>query len=157
MMEVDRAAMTRDNRQISIQLELRANEVLAHKGLTAVQAHMLLYILHHSEHGVSLTGIHHDFGYSMPALSSLIKRLREKGYVRVEHCQGDDRRKLFFGTEKGAEVQAFLDRSMCVVQDQLYDGFSNEDLCTLDRMQKQMLKNLSATPNQTISREASEL
>ena len=69
MMEVDRAVMARDNRQISILLELRANEVLARRGLTAVQAHMLLYILHHGQDGISLTDIHREFGYSMPALS----------------------------------------------------------------------------------------
>lgn len=156
MMEVDRAVMARDNRQISILLELRANEVLARRGLTAVQAHMLLYILHHGQDGISLTDIHREFGYSMPALSSLVKRLREKGYVRVERCQGDDRRKLFYVTEKGVEVQAFLDRSMCQVQDQLYQGFSLEEIRTLDRMQKKMLQNLSAH-QETISKEASEL
>lgn len=154
-MEVDRDAITRDNRQISIQLELRANEELSREGLTAMQAHMLRYILRHSGEGTSLTAIHREFGYSMAALSSLLKRLREKGYVRVERCVGDDRRKLLFATEKGCQLQETLDRSMEVLQDRLYDQFSLEELDQLDRMQKKLLRNLA--PNrEEIQKEVSQ-
>lgn len=148
-MEVDRDAIARDNRQISIRLELRANAALSQKGLTAIQAHMLRYILRHSERGTSLTDIHREFGYSMASLSSLLKRLREKGYVRVERCEGDDRRKLLFGTEKGSAIQESLERSMDRVQDRLYDRFSTEELAELDRMQKKMLHNLSTFQDET--------
>ena len=142
-METDRSAMVRDNRQISIQLELLANRVMAQKGLTTIQAHMLLYILAHSAQGTSLTDIHREFGYSMAALSGLVKRLREKGYVRVEPCVRDDRRKLLFGTRKGEEVRDFLDRTILRAQDQLYREFSAQELAELDRLQKKMLRNLS--------------
>ena len=142
-METDRSAMVRDNRQISIQLELLANRVMAQKGLTTIQAHMLLYILAHSAQGTSLTDIHREFGYSMAALSGLVKRLREKGYVRVEPCVRDDRRKLLFGTRKGEEVREFLDRTILRAQDQLYREFSAQELAELDRLQKKMLHNLS--------------
>ena len=142
-METDRSAMVRDNRQISIQLELLANRVMAQKGLTTIQAHMLLYILAHSAQGTSLTDIHREFGYSMAALSGLVKRLREKGYVRVEPCVRDDRRKLLFGTRKGEEVRDFLDRTILRAQDQLYREFSAQELAELDRLQKKMLHNLS--------------
>ena len=98
-MELDRDTLARDNRQISIQMERRVNEALAQRGLTAVQAHMLLHILRRPEEGTSLTELHREFGYSMASLSGLIKRLREKGYVRVERCAGDDRRMLLFPTE----------------------------------------------------------
>ena len=142
-METDRNAMVRDNRQISIQLELLANRVMAQKGLTTIQAHMLLYILAHSAQGTSLTDIHREFGYSMAALSGLVKRLREKGYVRVEPCVQDDRRKLLFGTRKGEEVRDFLDRTILRAQDQLYREFSAQELAELDRLQMKMLHNLS--------------
>ena len=142
-METDRSAMVRDNRQISIQLELLANRVMAQKGLTTIQAHMLLYILAHSAQGTSLTDIHREFGYSMAALSGLVKRLREKGYVRVEPCVQDVRRQLLFGTRKGEEVRDFLVRTILRAQDQLYREFSAQELAELDRLQKKMLRNLS--------------
>lgn len=142
-MDVDRTEMIRVNRQINIQLERAATQTIAQKGLTGIQGHLLLCILAHSDKGMSLTDIHQEFGYSMAALSGLIKRLREKDYVRAEPCARDDRRKLLFGTEKGEQVREFLNRSICSAQDQLYAGFSQEDLVTLDRLQKKMLWNLS--------------
>lgn len=144
-MEVDRSTMVRDNRQISIRLELVANKWIAQEGLTAAQGQVLLYILQHSDVWSSLTSIHQEFGCSMAALSGLLKRLREKGYVRVEPCAADDRRKLLFGTEKGERVQEFLDRAMGDLLDQLYHGFSQEELELLDCLQKKMLRNLSAS------------
>ena len=100
-MEIDRSELIRVNRQINIQIERAANQIIAQKGLTGIQAHLLLYILAHSERGTSLTDIHREFGYSMAALSGLVKRLREKDYVRAEPCARDDRKKLLFGTESG--------------------------------------------------------
>ena len=142
-MEIDRSELIRDNRQINIQMERAANQIIAREGLTGIQAHLLLYILDHSETGTSLTDIHREFGYSMAALSGLVKRLREKGYVRVEPCVRDDRRKLLFGTRKGEEVRDFLDRTILRAQDQLYREFSAQELAELDRLQKKMLHNLS--------------
>lgn len=139
----DLRRMARKNRQISIQLELLANRALAQTGITAVQADVLLFILNHAEEGTSLTDIHQAFGYSMAAISSLLKRLREKGYVRVEHCREDDRRKLLFGTEKGKQVREFLDCAICTAQEQLCCGFSAEELNVLEQMQQKMLGNLS--------------
>ena len=142
-MEIDRSELIRVNRQINIQIERAATQAIAQKGLTGIQAHLLLYILDHSETGTSLTDIHREFGYSMAALSGLVKRLREKGYVRVEPCVQDDRRKLLFGTRKGEEVRDFLDRTILRAQDQLYREFSAQELAELDRLQKKMLHNLS--------------
>ena len=135
-MEVNRSVLIQENRQINIQLEQSGNRAMAQKGLTAIQAHILLYILDHSDRGISLTDIHREFGYSMAAMSGLVKRLREKDYVRVEPCARDDRKKILF-------------------QNQLYSGFSPEELATLDRLQKKMLRNLSAL-TQNHSKEVSK-
>ena len=91
----------------------------------------------------------------MAALSGLVKRLREKDYVRVEPCARDDRKKFLFGTDKGKEVRDFLNRSIVSAQDQLYSGFSLDELATLDRLQKKMLRNLSALTQQN-SKEVSK-
>ena len=141
-MEVDRSTIIRDNRRISVQMQQQANRAIAEKGLTSVQAHLLLYILDHSEKGISLTEIHQEFGYSMAALSSLVKRLKEKGYVRTAPCAGDDRRKILYGTEKGEEVWEFLDRSFFGAQDQLYQGFSQEELVQYAALSEKIKNNI---------------
>lgn len=47
MTEVDQSRLLRDNRWICIQMEQCTNHALAPLGITAVQAHLLLYILDH--------------------------------------------------------------------------------------------------------------
>ena len=152
----DLGKMIRDNRRICILTEQCANGVLAPAGLTAVQARVLLYILDHGGQGTSLTALHREFGCSMATLSGMLKRLREKGYVRVEHCSGDERCKLLFGTEKGERIRTELLRSLEQVQYRLYDCLSREELSTLDGLQQKMLQNLSAL-TQDRQKEATEL
>ena len=141
-MPVDRSRLARDNRQICIQMERMANYYLAASDVTGVQAQMLLYILRHSETGVSVTDLHQISGYSKATISNLVKRLREKGYIRVEACEQDDRRRLLFSTEKGRRIQALLAASIREVENSLYRGLSAEELSTLDQLQKRMLQNL---------------
>ena len=78
MTTVDRSQLIRDNRWISIQMEQWVNRTLEPVGLTAAQASILLHVLNQGEEGTSLTAIHRAFGYSMPTLSGMLKRLREK-------------------------------------------------------------------------------
>ena len=148
-MELDLGELVRDNRYISIQLHWRGNRELAEQGLTDVQARVLLYILQHSDTGASLTDIHRELHFSMAAASGLIKRLREKGFVRVEACRLDERRKLLYVTEKGAKVREAMDASLRALPDLLFRDFSEEELATLDRLQKKMLGNLSQSVNES--------
>ena len=127
----------RDNRLICIQMELLANQSMSPATLTAVQAHILQYILRHREHGTSLTAIHRDFGYSMATLSGMLKRLREKGYIRTETCAVDDRRQAHCRTMRAdcSHIHA--------VEGEIYSCFSPEELATLDCLQKKMLHHLA--------------
>ena len=154
-MAVNRSRLARDSRQICIQMERLANDYLAGADITGVQAQMLLYLLRQGEMGASVTDLHRVSGYSKATISNLVKRLREKGYVRAEPCREDDRRRLLFTTEKGRRQQALLMTAVrSVEEDALYQGFSPEELSTLDRLQKRMLQNVSAVHTQ-IHKEAS--
>lgn len=134
----------RDNRRISIQVEQWINSTMALWGLTAAQVQVLLYVLGHNGQGTSLTQIHQEYGYSMAALSCIVKRLREKGYIRVEPWAGDERRKLLFATQAAQELQHHLDHSTQRLHQQLYRDFTPQELCELDRLQRKLLSSLSA-------------
>ena len=145
-MDVDLGEMISDSRFIGMQLSVRGSKELREHGLTGIQAHVLLYILTHSE-GTSLTEIHRETGYSMAATSGLIKRLRENGFVRVEPYKLDERRKLIFATEKSEKVHAGMMAAIADLPRVLYSGFTEEELEALNRLQKKMLKNLSVSDN----------
>ncbi len=64
-MDADRNTITQENRRICIQTEQAANQIVAPYDLTGAQAHMLLYILAHTdESGISLTQICQHLGYA---------------------------------------------------------------------------------------------
>ena len=155
MKTIDCAALMRDTRQIGIRLGLDWGRALAREGITGAQAQMLLHLLHRGD-GVSLTTLHRDTGFSMAALSGQLKQLRQQGYIRAEPCPGDDRRKFFYATEKSRRLRETLDAALERTQRQLYRGFSEEDLCTLDALQKRMLQNLSGC-GEAISKEVTNL
>lgn len=152
---MDCAALMRDTRQIGIRLGLDWGRALAREGITGAQAQMLLHLLHRGD-GVSLTDLHRDTGFSMAALSGQLKGLRERGYIRAEPCPEDDRRKLFYATDKSRRLRETLDAALERTQRQLYRGFSEEDLRTLNTLQKRMLQNLSDC-GETNSKEVSNL
>ena len=105
-------------------------------------------MLRHSDRGTTLTQIHREFGYSMPALSAIIKRLKDKGFIRSEHWEGDDRRKLLFATPSALALQHRLDRSSDQVRQQLCRCFTPQELYDLDRLQRKLLSSLSALSHQ---------
>ncbi|WP_294550712.1 MarR family transcriptional regulator [uncultured Pseudoflavonifractor sp.] len=144
MMEMDAGRLLRDGRWLCIQAEQCIGRRLASTGLTAAQAQILLCLLDRDGQGTLLTEIHRAFGYSMATLSSMVKRLREKGYIRVERCKEDDRRRLLFATEAARRLRPTLEATIQGVHSQLYHGFSQKELFTLDRLQRKLLQNLSA-------------
>ena len=154
MTEMEAGRLLRDGRWLCIQAEQCAGRRLASTGLTAAQAQILLALLDRGGQGALLTQFHQAFGYSMPTLSCMVKRLREKGYIRAEHCCEDDRRRLLFATEAARQLRPELERIIGAVHRQLYDGFSPEDLDTLDRLQQKLLRNLSPLMEETQKEES---
>ena len=57
-------------------------------------------------------------------------------------CQYVDVCKLLFATEKGQRVHADLDSAVRAAEQRIYGCFSTEELLTLDRLQRKLLKNL---------------
>ena len=128
MEEIDHGRLSQTCRQICVQTERLVNRALDQGELTAVQACTLRFILCRTQQGTSLTEIHKAFGCSMATLSSVVKRLREKGYVRAECCAGDDRCKLLFATEQGERIRERLDSAMQEIRTQVYACFTQAEL-----------------------------
>lgn len=143
MTERRSSRLLRDSRWISVQIERWANGAMEPMGLTAAQVSLLLYILAQGEEGTSLTAIHRSSGYSMPTLSGMLKRLRTKGYLRVEPCIGDDRCKKLLPTEKSWQLRAEMEERSRQMEGELYACFTGEELRALDGMQRKLRGHLS--------------
>lgn len=143
MTEIDCARITRDNRLICMELERRAGRLLAREGMNAMQTHLLVYIVDTGEGGTSLTDVRREFGYSLAALSGMAKHLRELGFVRMEHCESDDRCKRIYATEKGKKARGMLNDIFRSAEREIFRGFSAEELLLLENLQIKLLGNLS--------------
>ena len=142
-MAVDLRRLATESRRTSIQLEQFIDRYTEKLGLSAAQAHILLYILHHSDLGTSLTQMHREFGYAMPSLCGMLKRLQKNGFVQTAACQEDGRRKLLSSTEKAAALEPQLVEALNESNRALFRGFTEEELLQFHRLQRRMLQNIS--------------
>ena len=70
-------AMKKISLDLTAQLELN----LRTGNISGVQVYFLVYLLRHHRNGSYLTDMCHEIGVSKSTLSTLIKKLREKGYL----------------------------------------------------------------------------
>lgn len=146
-MKVDRRTLALQNRQISIRMEQLTDRMVERTGLSTAQAHLLMRILRYGPEGTTLTELHRQCGYSMAALSNILKRLRKGGYVRAETTETDNRCKRLYATEQALQARNALDRALQGSCEAAFEGFSEEELCQLEAMQKRLLQNLASPGN----------
>lgn len=146
-MEVDRRALALQNRQISIRMEQLTDRMVERTGLSTAQAHLLMRVLRYGQDGTTLTQLHRQCGYSMAALSNILKRLRKGGYVRAETTEADNRCKRLYATEQAEQVRAALDWALQSSCEAAFRGFTEGELCQLEAMQTRLLQNLADPGN----------
>lgn len=102
-------------RNAMIQAENFLQKEFSDTDLTPAQANLLLIILEDYPYGTTLTELHERIGITKPSLSSLIKPAKQKGYLRVQSLDGDERVKVLLPTDKlrgSAEKLAAAEKSL---------------------------------------------
>lgn len=143
MSAVEFRSLLQTLRQLSIRLEPCFNRAAALHGLTAAQAQVLAYVLEHSEQGVCATEIYRVLGLSKPSISTLVKKLKGKGYVYTENAENDDRQKLIFATPQGQALGKSIGQTLAQLQSKICSGLKTEELRALQSVQHKMLLNVS--------------
>ena len=69
---------------------------------TSVEVHMLKYIIDHP--GKTATDLSREWDKSKPAISQMLKKLENKGLMRRGPAPDSDKKQLYYGTEKGQEL-----------------------------------------------------
>lgn len=110
--------------------------------LTPSQRLILVYLLSQKE-GVSCSAdIQEQFGITKPSISRTLKALRRLGYLEMNHCQEDDRRKTIVLTELACAARKQIEDDFSRQHDCLCDGISEEDLNTMVDCLQTMITNL---------------
>lgn len=87
-------------RNVGIRAETFLQNELSDLDLTPAQANLLLLICNEYPQGTTVTELHAKMGITKSSLSSLIKALKQKGYLRAAAHRADDRIKILLPTEK---------------------------------------------------------
>lgn len=69
---------------------------------TSVEVHMLKYIIDHP--GKTVTDLSREWDKSKPAISQMLKKLETKDLIRRGPAPDSDKKQLYYGTQKGLEL-----------------------------------------------------
>lgn len=131
-----------DFKRMNTGIEAVLNRQLGEMGLTAAQGYLLFFALQHSNASICSAEIHRELGFSRATVSVLMKKLREKGYIRFLRCQKDDRQKVIEVTETGRSLKTALDLCLEEAAASVYHDFSPEEEKQLCRLHRKLLHNI---------------
>lgn len=114
---------------------------LAHNDITAAQSHVLMFILH-QEGDVYSSDIQKKLHISGATVSGLLKKLRANGYITLEGCDTDERRRRIIVTQKAHTHHDEISDCMSGIEDKAFRGFTDEETDTLLMLIKRMADNL---------------
>ena len=143
MKQDDRRTAVNNFRRIHAGMEHSISRFFLRTDLTAAQGHLLLYILTRPHQRLCSTELHRGLGLSRAAVSELLKKLREKGFLTLRTAPEDERQKLIEPTDRALELKQTLDRLAARTETQIFNGFSPQEIEALLCFQMRILQNLN--------------
>lgn len=139
--EALRASILKTSKYAQTRIESIISAKMAHNDITAVQSHVLMFILHQQEE-VYATDIQRKLNISGATVSGLLKKLRANGYITMEGCDTDERRRRIAPTEKALMHREEIHNCMSSIEDKAFKGFSADELDTLYQLLSRMAENI---------------
>lgn len=100
-------------KQIHLAIEQYGKMQMQHTDLTPTQAALLYYLLTHREQEAYGIQLHATLGISKSSISSTLKLLRKKGYLRMREEPSDDRKKQMLRKYKTAATSILRGDENC--------------------------------------------
>jgi len=118
--------------------------------------HFLLMCLVCMGSAVSQAQIAERMDVTPASVARTIKKLDAGGYIERNECEGDGRRNEIRITEKGRAVTEETKRMFMAMDEEIYAGFSDEELNCLHGLLSRMLGNICALEQGRKGREEME-
>ena len=118
--------------------------------------HFLLVSLAREGHAFSQTKLAEMLDVSPACVARTIKSLDASGYIKRNESEGDSRRNEIRITEKGRAVLEKSRRMFEEMDEEIYSGFSDEDLNCLHGLLSRMLENICTLEQKMKAREEME-
>lgn len=136
-----RLEITRMMRSVCNSYTVMANQVLQPLGLTATQCEILLYLYQQPSEAVETKALLQLLQISPASLSSTLKHLKQKGYVRFSQ-QGDMRKKQVSLTVRALEIQGELTATMLRLKEICFQTVTDSECAVVQDALKKMMHNI---------------
>lgn len=117
-------------------LDMRAKKF----GLTAAQGGLLTYIIKCG--GADTSELNRELSISKSTVSSILKKLSDKDFIKIETLKEDNRRKKVIPTKKAMRVKNGIQREFSLVEEEIFNSFSQDELETVLELQTRFLNAL---------------
>ncbi len=91
---------------------------------------------------VNQRDLEHALGIKASSVSSLVRNLEQKGFIRCERVESDTRNKRLILTDKGIEVRDVLEKVHNQAESQMIKGMTEEQQAMLRQCLRQIMDNL---------------
>ena len=128
-------------------IERVLNQEFSAYGITYAQATVIGYLTvakrQNAECAVCQRDIEYSLGLAHPTVSSLLKRMEEKGIIEMRVQENDRRYKAIFLTEKGREMSDIVREKIREVTAQLFTDVDAEKQQEITDLLPKLIRNLS--------------
>ncbi len=132
------------------------NSALASMDLTSAQGHIMGYITHRQTPPCA-RDIEEAFQLSHPTVSGILSRLEQKGFIEFSPDETDRRCKRIYLLEKGRELDETMHRTIENTDQQIVQGFSEEERQQFADLLQRAIDNLGGHPCKRKHKEESNL
>lgn len=131
-------------KQLYLALEQQGKLRLKNIDLSPTQGVVLHYLLTHKEQDIYGVDLHTIFGISKSSISSTLKALKQKGYLKMKVNPLDDRKKQIVLTDKAYNAQQLIDSGLIEQEKILCKEIPEQRLEFLEKDLDKMLCNLKS-------------
>ena len=133
--------ITRTMRSVCNSYTVMANQILQPLGLTAPQCEILLYLYQQPSNPVEIKALLQLLQISPASLSSTLKHLKQKGYIRFSQ-HGDKRKKQVSLTVRALEIQGELTATMLHLEEIYLRTVTDSEYTAVQRALQKIMHNI---------------
>lgn len=129
-------------KKLNLAMASIGNAMMLKHGMSASQCNVLGYLTDHKGQDICARDLHISLGLSKANVSSLLKKLKNGGYIGFVSDPSDERLKQIRLTGKADELKDEIDRGFRELEGCMYQGFTEGEKLLLTELLGRMLKNL---------------
>ena len=133
-----------DIKILNTAIERQINKELAKLDITCTQANVVGFLKLHTGEDICQRDIEFNLGLSHPTVSSVLRRMEEKGMVVSRPMEHDRRFHAVTLTDKALDMVGAIRTTMDRITRQVFDGVSREEQDQMDQMVQKMIQNIKA-------------